>query len=220
MNVTQNGLFSQLSKAEQTLLQSACEPVTLKARQVLGLRDAQPHVYFLAGATVAMMVEEPQHKGLAVGLLGADDAAGLEHVLGDTLQPTIHPLKLRVQTAGLAWRVSAQTVQNLALKHPTLLLVISRQLWHMVTHVATVAADIQTLDIQARLAAWLVLSAQKAQTHNLCLTHEHLAQMLGVRRVSITLAAGVLRDQALLEYDRGQLRILNMPGLIQATQSA
>jgi CRP-like cAMP-binding protein len=125
-------------------------------------------------------------------------------------------LKLRVQTAGTAWAISAITLRDLALQHPALLIVISRHLWQLVTHVATVAACIQTLDIRARLAAWLVLSAQKARTTDLHLTHEHLAHMLGVRRVSITLAAGELREQGLLNYHRGQLHILDLPGLMRA----
>jgi CRP-like cAMP-binding protein len=72
------------------------------------------------------------------------------------------------------------------------------------------------LDIRARLAAWLVLSAQKARTTELHLTHQHLAHMLGVRRVSITLAAGELREKGLLSYNRGQLHILDMAGLQRA----
>jgi CRP-like cAMP-binding protein len=129
-------------------------------------------------------------------------------------------LKLRVQTSGSAWAMSAIALRELALQHPALLALISRHLWQLVTHVATVAACVQTLDIHARLAAWLVLSAQKARTTELHLTHEHLAHMLGVRRVSITLAAGELREQGLLHYSRGQLRILDLPGLIRASKPA
>jgi CRP-like cAMP-binding protein len=66
------------------------------------------------------------------------------------------------------------------------------------------------------LAAWLVLSAETAQTNTLQMTHEHLAHMLGVRRVSITLAAGQLREQGLLSYSRGQVHVLNLPGLAKA----
>jgi CRP-like cAMP-binding protein len=126
---------------------------------------------------------------------------------------------MRVQTGGPAWAIPAITLRDLTLQHPALLVVISRHLWQLVTHVATVAACIQTLDIRARLAAWLVLSAQKARTTDLHLTHEHLAHMLGVRRVSITLAAGELREQGLLNYHRGQLHILDLPGLAQVVQS-
>jgi CRP-like cAMP-binding protein len=66
----------------------------------------------------------------------------------------------------------------------------------------------------------LVLSAQKSRTSELRLTHEHLAHMLGVRRVSITLAAGELRDLGLLRYSRGQVHILDIPGLIRAGEPA
>ncbi|WP_291934936.1 Crp/Fnr family transcriptional regulator [Limnohabitans sp.] len=221
MSLTHNGLFKQLPVEVQTLVQAACEPVTLKAGQLLGRLDTEVRVYFLSGATVALVVEEPGHKSLAVGLLGADDAAGLGHVVQDPPPPNSpSALKLRVQTSGSAWAMSAITLRELALQHPALLALISRNLWQLVTHVATVAACVQTLDIHARLAAWLALSAQKARTTELHLTHEHLAHMLGVRRVSITLAAGELREQGLLHYSRGQLRILDLPGLIRASKPA
>jgi CRP-like cAMP-binding protein len=61
----------------------------------------------------------------------------------------------------------------------------------------------------------LVLSAQKAGTTELHLTHEHLAHMLGVRRVSITLAAGELREEGLLHYHRGRLHVLDLPALMR-----
>ncbi len=217
LSLTHNELFKQLPLEVQTLLLATCEPVILKAGQLLGRFDTQTRVYFLTGATVALVVEEPGHKSLAMGLLGADDAAGLGHVVQDVQAATPTTLKMRVQTGGLAWAIPAGVLRELALKHPLLLWVISRQLWQLVTHVATVAACIQTLDVRARLAAWLVLSAQKAGKTELHLTHEHLAGMLGVRRVSITLAAGELRDQGLLSYNRGRLRILDLPGLIQAS---
>lgn len=159
MSLTHNGLFKQLPSEVQTVLLATCEPVILKAGQLLGRFDAQARVYFLGGATVALMVEEPGHKTLAMGLLGSDDAAGLGHVVQDAQPSTPTTLKLRVQTGGMAWAISASFLRNLALKHPLLLVTISRQLWQLVTHVATVAACIQTLDVRARLAAWLVLSA-------------------------------------------------------------
>ena len=219
MNPNHNGLFPHLPLEVLTLLWGACEPVVLKAGQLLGRLDTQARVYFLSGATVALVVEEPGQKSLAVGLLGADDAAGLGHVVqapATLIHATTTALKLRVQTGGPAWAISAITLRELSLQHPALLVVISRHLWQLVTHVATVAACVQTLEIRARLAAWLVLSAQKARTTELHLTHEHLAHMLGVRRVSITLAAGELRDAGLLHYSRGQVHILDMPGLMRA----
>ena len=216
MNLALNGLFKQLPLEVQTLLLATCEPVILKTGQLLGCPDTQAQVYFLSGATVALVVEVPAHKSLAMGLLGTDDAAGLWHVVQDPQPVPPSALKLRVQTGGPTWAISAITLRDLALQNPALLVVISRHLWQLVTHVANVAACVQTLEIRARLAAWLALSAQKARTTELHLTHEHLAHMLSVRRVSITLAAGELRDQGLLRYSRGLVHILDMPGLISA----
>lgn len=216
MKLLHNGFISPLPALEQSLIGAACEPVTLKSRQLLGATDAEPQVYFLTGATVAMMVQDEHHMGVAVGLLGAEHVVGLEHVVGNS-RPT---MQHRVQTAGSAWCMKASILRALALDHPEVLSAISRQLWLMLSHVAIFAASIQTLDIQARLAAWLLLSAQTAQTAHLHLTHEHLAHMLGVRRVSITLAAGELREQGLLSYSRGQMRLLDLPGLSRAAQAA
>lgn len=215
VNLSDNGLISQLPKQERSILISHCEPIALKAGQLLEAQDGVHLVYFLAGATVVMMVNDEHHAGLAVGLLGADHAVGLENVLDDS-QPGIQH---RVQTAGQAWCVTARTLQTLALDHPAILSAISRQMWLLLTHVATFAASIQTLGIQARLAAWLLLSAQTAQSTTLQLTHDHLAHMLGVRRVSITLAAGQLREQGLLSYSRGRIHLHDIPGLQQAAQS-
>jgi CRP-like cAMP-binding protein len=210
-----NGLMSQLPTLEQSLLEAACEPITLKSGQLLGSNKDEPQVYFLTGATVAMMVQDEHHMGVAVGLLGAEHVVGLEHVL-ESSSPT---LQHRVQTTGAAWRMTARSLQAMALGRPSVLRAISRQMWFMLSHVAMFAASIQTLDIQARLAAWLLLSAQTAQTTHLHLTHEHLAHMLGVRRVSITLAAGQLREQGLLSYCRGQVHLLDLSGLAQAAQT-
>ena len=86
-------------------------------------------------------------------------------------------------------------------------------------HIAQVSAEIQTHDIRRRLASWLLLSAHKAQTQTLHLTHEHLARMLSVRRVSITLAAGELRDAGLLTYSRGRLHIVDKQALEAMAQA-
>ncbi len=217
VTLSQNGLFIQLSDQEQMLLQALCEPVDLKTGQTLNPPSSgdAPRVYFLTGATVALMVQGGQRTSLAVGLLGSDSAAGLEYALNASTQQ----LQFRVQTAGRAWGVNAVVLRALMQKNPHMLELVSRHLWQLVEHVAEVAACIHTLDVRARLAAWLVLSAQKAQTLTLQLTHDQLAQMLGVRRVSITLAAGELRDMGLLHYTRGQLHILDMAGLQRIDQA-
>lgn len=170
---------------------------------------ANSPVYFLTGATVALLVEDTDKSTMAVGLLGAEGVVGMAGLLN--LQPD--HLKFEVQTPGMALRAECAALRELMNGSPDMLWLISTYLWQLVEHVAQITSGIQTHDILGRLAAWLLLSADKAQSQSLYLTHEHLAHMLGVRRVSITLAASELRERGLLHYSRGRLQIMDSAGL-------
>lgn len=216
MTILTNGLISQLARDDQNRLQSICQPVALRAGQALDKpgTDGSSKVYFLTGASVALLVESPAHHTLAVGLVGSEGVIGLSSVLS----PGPGHLDCRVQTSGNAWSASSHDLAMLLHQRPGMLWVISQYLWQLAEHVATMAASTQFDDIVTRLAHWLVLSAERAQSTQLTLTHEHLACMLGVRRVSITLAAGDLKDRGLIDYQRGMVNILNMAGLQECAQ--
>ena len=211
MTLLTNGLIFQLAREDQNRVQSICQPVALQAGQTLGQPSAEGHskVYFLTGASVALLVTSPAHHPLAVGLVGSEGAIGL----GSVLDIGSENLQFRVQTAGDAWMAESADLALLLHQRPGMLWAISQYLWVLATHVATMATSIQFEDITTRLARWLLLSAERAQTRHLHLTHEHLAQMLGVRRVSITLSAGELKERGLIDYQRGALDILDMTGL-------
>ena len=211
MTLLTNGLIFQLAKEDQKQLQTICHQVTLTAGQVLGHShlEGSSMVYFLTGAAVALLVKSPEQQTLAVGLVGQEGAIGL----GAVLSSTPGPLHYQVQTGGHAWCTSCQELALLLHQRPGMLWVVSQYLWQLAEHVAEMSASIQFDGIDIRLAHWLVLSSERAQSTRLHLTHEHLAQMLGVRRVSITLAAGELKARGLIDYQRGVVNILNMAGL-------
>jgi CRP-like cAMP-binding protein len=212
-----NGLIFQLAKEDQNRLQDICEPVALTAGQVLGPSGPSDNakVYFLTGACVALLVENQQHHTLAVGLVGTEGVVGLGSVLDSGPENWL----CRVQTSGSAWAVDSHDLTLLLHQRPGMLWVISQYLWQLAGDVADMSASVQFDDITTRLARWLALSAERAGSSHLQLTHEHLAQMLGVRRVSITLAAVALKDQGLIRYQRGTLDILDLPGLRQWPQA-
>lgn len=205
MNFSDNGLIVQLTTEDQHRVQEICQPVMLAAGETLCpfSLNADPAVYFLTGACVAMVAEGPEPASLALGLVGSEGAIGLFAAL----QNTPDHLRFVVQTPGAAWRADSSALTRLLQQQPAILWSLARYLGQLADDVAGMAASIQRDDILTRLASWLVLSAQRAGTQRLQLTHEHLARMLGVRRVSITLAAGELKSLGLITYQRGSLSI-------------
>ena len=79
---------------------------------------------------------------------------------------------------------------------------------------AVVCSRLHQLD--ERCARWLLLTHDRAETDEFPITHEFLAQMLGVRRASVTLAARRLRKRRVIEYRRGQVRVLDRARLEEA----
>ncbi len=204
-----------LGEADRALLQKRCSLVELRPSQVLS-RPGAPgsHVYFLAEATVACVVQDGAGASLALGLAGRDGAAGLQLALG----LGAGNFTWLVQSGGSAWQADSDTLRRLAQRRTALLLAFSRYLWAASEQVATLAARAHGQDIKARLAGWILLSAQQGHVGDLRLTHEHLAAMLGVRRASVTLAAAELRAARLVAYQRGRLRVLDWAGLEAAAQ--
>ena len=205
-----NGLAAQLSSADFRLLERRCEPVELNAGDVLATPDRpHGHIHFLTGASVALVVRHSDGSGLAVGLAGREGAVGLQHALG--LGPG--NLTLQVQSAGSALRADGEPLRRLVARRGSMLRVFAAYLWMFSQEVATLAATSQTHDIKARLANWILLSHARNGHDHLLLTHAHLADMLGVRRAGVTLAAVELKELGLVDYQRGRIHILDVDGL-------
>lgn len=217
MNLTENKLFAKLTPADQASLQKISARTELQARDVVGapaMRDR--HVYFLTSASVALLVRGPDKPGLAVGLVGPEGAVGAHFALG--MEPGI--FTWQVQTPGTAWCIEGPALERLTQRRPALMLTLSKYMWELAQEVAALAAFAQLNDVKPRLARWILSSYSRSRLKELTLTQLHLAEMLGVRRASITLAAVELKAQGLVEYRRGKLLVLDMPGLEAAAAAS
>ena len=83
--------------------------------------------------------------------------------------------------------------------------------------VTQIAACNRLHEVEERLARWLLMSHDRIASDRLPLTREFLSQMLGTRRASVTVAAGVLQKAGLINYNRGHVSILNREGLEKAS---
>jgi CRP-like cAMP-binding protein len=116
----------------------------------------------------------------------------------------------------MAIGVVVTALRNTVESAPQLQLMLSR---YAVVHgmqVAQTAACNRLHDIQQRLARWLLMTQDRVDSESLAITHDFLATMLGTDRPSVSSAAGILQKKKLIEYTRGEIKIVNRKKLENA----
>lgn len=214
MHALLNGLITQLTPADQALLLRRAELVDLNVGEVLSSAEeaATSRIYFPVSGSIALYVghqDKTLSAGLAVGLIGSEGAAGLQAALGFGAGN----LQMVVQSAGQAYVLDGLVAQRLVQRRRALVLIFSRYLWTVFDSMAVLASQLYTQDIKIRLAHWLLLSAQRCAPDPLVLTHAQIAQMLGVRRASVSIAAHEMKLKRYISYNRGRVALLNVPAL-------
>jgi CRP-like cAMP-binding protein/PAS domain-containing protein len=208
-----NRLLAALPYADYTRLLSRMEPVELSRGDVL--HDAgKPirHVYFPVGALVAVLTTAAPDRTVEAGLVGHEGMVGISLALGIN----ISPVRCRVHSTGIAMRIGAVEFRKQLLQNVPLQRILNRYAHAtMVQFVQTAACNLFH-NIDSRVARWLLMAFDRARSNELSLTQERLAQMLGVRRVGITTAAGALQKRKLIRYQRGSVRLLDRRGLEKA----
>jgi CRP-like cAMP-binding protein len=123
-----------------------------------------------------------------------------------------------VQIAGTAFRVNSQTLVKVLGNCPTLARRMQQYSLFLAMQGSQVAACNRLHEVDERLARWLLMSQDRIGHDGgiVPLTHEFLAHMLGTRRSSVTVAAGLLAKSGLITYTRGQVKIVNRDRLEDA----
>lgn len=208
-----NRLLDALPNRERPRLLDRFESVDLVFGQcLLQPGDRINDVYFPSGGYISLILPQTRGASLEVGLVGNEGMWSVDVPLGaDTSQ-----LRAVVQGAGSALRMKADLFRRELDASAALRGLISRYTVVILQQLAQAAACMHSHVLEGRLARWLLMTQDRAHSGSFHLTHEYLAYMLGVRRVGVTVAASALQHRKLIAYRRGNIEILNRPGLEQA----
>jgi len=212
MEIT-NEILLDLPRKERDLVSSKLELLRLGVRHVLHEPgDTLKSAYFCNGGLISILSVFPDGKSVEVGLIGKEGFIGLPLVAGFRSATT----RAVVQIEGTVFRIDGEALGPVLRRCPTLERRLQQFAQIMTMQVTQIAACNRLHEVEQRLARWLLMSADRIASNSVPLTQELLAQMLGTRRSSVTVAAGILQKAGLIAYTRGDVRITDKTGLKQA----
>jgi CRP-like cAMP-binding protein len=205
-----NALIDGLPSGGREQFQSLCELLEMEFGAVLcEVEMPYPHAYFPLSGSISLMSGLHDHNPFEMGLIGQEGMLGATLLLGISRAP----IRAIVHAPGMALRITVESLQRQLSDLPGLRKILSRYLYMQLVELSLVGGCIRYHRIEQRLARALLLVDDRVRNGSFYLTHGHLADMLGVRRSSITIAAGDLQARKLIGYTRGNIRIIDRPGL-------
>jgi len=212
-NHIHNEILLGLPPRERELLFPKLEFVRLKTRLVLHEPgDTLKSGYFCNSGLVSILSVFSDGKSVEVGLVGLEGFIGLPLVVGFRTAPT----RAVAQIEGTAFRVGGEALRGVLPQCPKLARQLQQFAQIMAMQTTQIAACNRLHEVNERLARWLVMSADRIGSNSVPLTQELIAQMLGTRRSSVTVAAGTLQKAGLINYSRGDVKIINRRKLEEA----
>jgi CRP-like cAMP-binding protein len=205
-----NRLINRLARRDRDALVSRCETVELSFGEVLcEPRKPLGFAYFPLTGFISLVTSIGDHMPMEMGLIGN------EGVLGATLMLGVDdaPLRAVVQGKGTALKIGASQLRRQLLESPSLRNTLHRYLYVQMEQLSTSAACNHFHRLEPRLARWLLMTHDRAHSDHFHLTQAYLADMLGVRRSGVTVAAGALQRSLIIKYTRGEISIIDREGL-------
>jgi CRP-like cAMP-binding protein len=184
------------------------EQIDLPLGRVLREHGARDHVYFPVTALVSLVNDLENGETAEIAVIGNDGIVGVASVMGGESTLT----RAVVQCAGVGYRLPTRVIQAEFL-HPPIAQLLLRYTQALFVQVAQTAICNRHHSLDQQLCRWLLLSMDRVRGVELVMTQDLIANMLGVRRESVTDAAQKLLAAGLIRYQRGHISILDRPGI-------
>jgi CRP-like cAMP-binding protein len=212
-NAISSKILLHLSRNECQQLLPELELVRLKLHQVIiEAGETMKSGYFVNTGILSVLAVQPDGKSVEVGLIGNEGFLGLPLLVGYRTSPT----RVVCQADGTAYRCDAQALRRVLRDCPELEQQLHRFGQQLAMQTTQIAACNRLHDVEERLARWILMTEDRLLADTLPLTQEFLAQMLGTRRSSVTVAAGTLQKAGMISYTRGSVTIVDRERLEDA----
>jgi CRP-like cAMP-binding protein len=209
-----NRLIAGVPSKDRARLLANCEQVDLVFGDRLSEADKPiKHVYFPLAGFISLVATLDGHQPLEMGLVGNEGMLGVTLKLGIKTAP----MRAVVQGTGTALRMTGSNFTQLLGRNPAMFHILDRYLYVLMAQLTRSSACTRFHEIEPRLARWLLMTHDRSHADHFHLTHEFLADMLGVRRSGVSIAAGALQLRKLIRYSRGEITIVNRKGLEAAS---
>jgi len=212
-NPIHHQILLRLPAGEREIVFPKLELVRLKSRQMLHeVGDTLKSAYFCNTGMISILTVFSDGKSIEAGLIGKEGFVGIPLVAGFRSAST----RAVVQVEATALRIEAEALSGFLRQCPSLERQLQQCSQLMAMEATQIAACNRLHAVEQRLARWLLMCSDRLETKSLPLTQELLAQMLGTRRASVTIAAGILQKAALIAQNRGSVTITNREQLEKA----
>lgn len=170
------------------------------------------NVFFVESGFISALTMLSDGQPLEIGLIGAEGVAGVSVILGATHSYS----ETMCQTGGGAYRITTTALKEAVAHAPHLRDLLLRYVHVFGVQVAQTAACNAHHDLGQRLARWLLSAHDRSGVPELSLTQDLIAVMLGVRRSTVSIAAGMLQRAGVIRYQHGRITITDREGLENA----
>jgi CRP-like cAMP-binding protein len=169
-------------------------------------------VYFLEEGICSIVVTMENGSTVEVGITGRDGFVGVPAVLATDSSPN----RSFIQIPGHDFSIKAKVLREQSEASSELRGCLQRGVQGLLAQTAQTAACNRVHELEERLARWLLMCHDRVGTDRLTITQEFLAMMLGTRRTTVSVAAGILQKAGLIAYSRGHVTIADHGGLADA----
>ena len=211
-NPKQNHLLAALPAPDYARLLPDLEPIVMPLGWVVYESGGHMgYVYFPTTSIVSMLYVIESGASAEIAIAGNEGLVGISLFMGGESTPS----RAVVQSAGEGYRVKASVLKKEFALGGELQHLALRYTQALITQMAQTAVCNRHHTLDQQLCRWLLLSMDRLPGNELKMTQELIANMLGVRREGVTVAAGDLQAAGLIHYSRGHIIVLDRPGLEQ-----